>query len=91
VTAKGIVNIRKCLRFSVVAKNETRPRGRPSKFGEDVQPFVLRLPRSLHEDITRLAKDAEVSLNDLLLLAVREWRRSTPRPTPARIREAVGE
>lgn len=66
-----------------------RSRGRPSKFDEDVQPFVLRLPRSLHEELRQLAIEAERSLNDVLLLALREWQAHRPRPTPSRVRAAL--
>lgn len=46
--------------------------GRPAKLG-DHQPYLLRLPSSLHRQIRRHAKEHGCSMNDLLVAVIQYW------------------
>jgi hypothetical protein len=67
-----------------------RGRGRPRKYEEGgTHGFVFRIPVDLYERVEKLADLPEVSLNDVLALAVREWLATEPRPTKYRVRERL--
>jgi hypothetical protein len=51
-----------------------------------VERFVLRLPASLYAKLTHLAEAGDASINDVMLLALRDWIAGPPRRTPAGLR-----
>lgn len=89
------VGINKCAyHLRMVARRkkepEKRPRGRPLKYGDDVHRIVFRIPNDLFDRIKALSDEAEVSIQDLLVVAFRAWLKSNdPKPTPARVKQWV--
>ena len=52
-----------------------RKRGRPSKFGDfPPKKILLRLPPELHSELLRKAREEEISVNDLIINALRSDR-----------------
>jgi hypothetical protein len=71
-------------------KGTHRGRGRPRKYEEGtIQGFPLRVPVELYGRLSRLASDAGASINDVVVLAVREWFRTEPKPTASRVHERL--
>jgi hypothetical protein len=57
----------------MAAKRKPR-RGRPPKHGESLEPFLVRLPASLRDDLENYKVKHDIaSLNDVLVTALKEW------------------
>jgi hypothetical protein len=46
---------------------------RPKTFTEPRKATAVRLPRPLHSELRRVAEERDVSVNHLVIKAVREW------------------
>lgn len=59
-------------------RQEPKKRGRPAKAG-DHQPFSLRIPTELHQQLKHYRVDhPETSINDLIVAAIERWWNSVP-------------
>lgn len=67
-------------------REPSRGRGRPRKYEEDAAKFLVRFPVDMYEALQKLRDRSGTTINDLVLLSLREW---LPWQRPADVREKL--